>query len=72
MSRVEFFYDVGSPWTYLAFHKIEEVACTGAVNRRNGYRIAETQGEELKDIVAPRQVVRFVGDEDSWLIGASQ
>ena len=26
MARVEFFYDVGSPWTYLAFHKIEEVA----------------------------------------------
>ncbi|HXZ84444.1 MAG TPA: DsbA family protein, partial [Myxococcota bacterium] len=26
MSRLEFFYDVGSPWTYLAFHKIEEVA----------------------------------------------
>lgn len=23
---LEFFYDVGSPWTYLAFHKIEEVA----------------------------------------------
>ena len=26
MTRVEFFYDVGSPWTYLAFHKIEGVA----------------------------------------------
>jgi 2-hydroxychromene-2-carboxylate isomerase len=26
MSTLEFFYDVGSPWTYLAFHKIEEVA----------------------------------------------
>ena len=26
MTRLEFFYDVGSPWTYLAFHKIEEVA----------------------------------------------
>jgi 2-hydroxychromene-2-carboxylate isomerase len=26
MQRLEFFYDVGSPWTYLAFHKIEEVA----------------------------------------------
>jgi 2-hydroxychromene-2-carboxylate isomerase len=25
MARVEFFYDVGSPWTYLAFHKVEEV-----------------------------------------------
>ena len=23
---LEFFYDVGSPWTYLAFHKIEQVA----------------------------------------------
>ena len=23
---VEFFYDVGSPWTYLAFHRIEAVA----------------------------------------------
>jgi len=23
---LEFFYDVGSPWTYLAFHRIEEVA----------------------------------------------
>jgi 2-hydroxychromene-2-carboxylate isomerase len=26
MTTVEFFYDVGSPWTYLAFHKIEGVA----------------------------------------------
>jgi 2-hydroxychromene-2-carboxylate isomerase len=29
MTRLEFFYDVGSPWTYLAFHKIEEVAAEG-------------------------------------------
>ena len=29
MARLEFFYDVGSPWTYLAFHKIEEVAAEG-------------------------------------------
>ena len=26
MSTIEFFYDVGSPWTYLAFHRIEDVA----------------------------------------------
>ena len=26
MARLELFYDVGSPWTYLAFHKIGEVA----------------------------------------------
>jgi 2-hydroxychromene-2-carboxylate isomerase len=26
MPRLELFYDVGSPWTYLAFHKIGEVA----------------------------------------------
>ena len=26
MSRLEFFFDCGSPWTYLAFHKIEELA----------------------------------------------
>ena len=26
MSKLEFFFDCGSPWTYLAFHKIEEVA----------------------------------------------
>ena len=26
MPTIEFFYDVGSPWTYLAFHKIEDVA----------------------------------------------
>ncbi|MDJ0786808.1 MAG: 2-hydroxychromene-2-carboxylate isomerase [Myxococcota bacterium] len=26
MARLEFFYDCGSPWTYLAFHRIEEVA----------------------------------------------
>ncbi len=31
MSQIEFFYDIGSPWTYLAFHKIEELASeTGA------------------------------------------
>ena len=26
MSMIEFCFDVGSPWTYLAFHKIEELA----------------------------------------------
>jgi 2-hydroxychromene-2-carboxylate isomerase len=26
MTTLEFFYDVGSPWTYLAFHRIEAVA----------------------------------------------
>ena len=26
MARLEFFYDCSSPWTYLAFHKIEGVA----------------------------------------------
>ncbi|MCP3985064.1 MAG: 2-hydroxychromene-2-carboxylate isomerase [bacterium] len=26
MTRLEFFFDCGSPWTYLAFHKIEELA----------------------------------------------
>ncbi len=26
MARLEFFYDCGSPWTYLAFHKIEALA----------------------------------------------
>ena len=25
MARLEFFFDCSSPWTYLAFHKIEEV-----------------------------------------------
>lgn len=29
MPTLEFFYDVGSPWTYLAFHRIEEVAAEG-------------------------------------------
>ena len=27
--RLEFFYDCSSPWTYLAFHRIEEVAQMG-------------------------------------------
>ncbi|HEY8122546.1 MAG TPA: 2-hydroxychromene-2-carboxylate isomerase [Myxococcota bacterium] len=26
MPRLEFFYDCGSPWTYLAFHKVEGMA----------------------------------------------
>jgi 2-hydroxychromene-2-carboxylate isomerase len=26
MPKLEFFYDCGSPWTYLAFHKIEDLA----------------------------------------------
>ncbi len=26
MKRLEFFFDCGSPWTYLAFHEIEDVA----------------------------------------------
>ncbi len=26
MARLEFFFDCSSPWTYLAFHRIEEVA----------------------------------------------
>ncbi|NIJ40199.1 2-hydroxychromene-2-carboxylate isomerase [Parvibaculum indicum] len=31
MSRLEFFFDCSSPWTYLAFSRIEEVAeCAGA------------------------------------------
>ena len=30
MPTLEFFFDCGSPWTYLAFHKIEEVAREGA------------------------------------------
>jgi 2-hydroxychromene-2-carboxylate isomerase len=31
MPKLEFFYDCSSPWTYLAFHKIEELAAeTGA------------------------------------------
>ena len=29
MPTLEFFYDVGSPWTYLAFHRIEAVAAEG-------------------------------------------
>ena len=27
MATLEFFFDCGSPWTYLAFHKIEDL-CT--------------------------------------------
>ena len=31
MARLEFFYDCSSPWTYLAFHRIEDLAAeTGA------------------------------------------
>ncbi len=31
MARLEFFFDCSSPWTYLAFHRIEDVAAeTGA------------------------------------------
>ncbi len=31
MARVEFFFDCSSPWTYLAFHRIEELCAeTGA------------------------------------------
>lgn len=26
MAKLEFFYDCGSPWTYLAFHRIEDLA----------------------------------------------
>jgi 2-hydroxychromene-2-carboxylate isomerase len=29
MPTLEFFYDCSSPWTYLAFHRIEEVAARG-------------------------------------------
>jgi 2-hydroxychromene-2-carboxylate isomerase len=29
MPRLEFFFDCSSPWTYLAFHRIEEVAREG-------------------------------------------
>ena len=29
MSRLEFFFDCSSPWTYLAFHRIEDVAREG-------------------------------------------
>ena len=26
MATLEFFFDCSSPWTYLAFHKVEELA----------------------------------------------
>jgi len=29
MPTLEFFYDCSSPWTYLAFHRVEEVAARG-------------------------------------------
>lgn len=29
MAKLEFFFDCGSPWTYLAFHRIEDVAREG-------------------------------------------
>ena len=29
MTKLEFFYDCSSPWTYLAFHRIQEVAALG-------------------------------------------
>jgi 2-hydroxychromene-2-carboxylate isomerase len=29
MPKLEFFYDCSSPWTYLAFHRVEEVAARG-------------------------------------------
>ena len=32
MPTLEFFFDCGSPWTYLAFHKIEEVAKEGGAD----------------------------------------
>ena len=32
MPRLEFFFDCSSPWTYLAFHKIEEVAEEGGAD----------------------------------------
>ena len=32
MSTLEFFFDCSSPWTYLAFHKIEEVAREGGAD----------------------------------------
>ena len=32
MPTLEFFFDCGSPWTYLAFHKIEEVAREGGAS----------------------------------------
>ena len=31
MARLEFFFDVSSPWTYLAFHRIEEFAAKTGV-----------------------------------------
>jgi 2-hydroxychromene-2-carboxylate isomerase len=32
MATLEFFYDCSSPWTYLAFHRIEEVAARGGAD----------------------------------------
>lgn len=34
MATLEFFYDCGSPWTYLAFHRIEDVARAAAAELR--------------------------------------
>ncbi len=32
MPRLEFFFDCSSPWTYLAFHRIEELATEGGAD----------------------------------------
>ena len=32
MATLEFFFDCSSPWTYLAFHKVEEVAAEAGAN----------------------------------------
>jgi len=32
MPTLEFFYDCSSPWTYLAFHRVEEVAARGGAS----------------------------------------
>jgi len=34
MATLEFFYDVGSPWTYLAFHRVGEVAVEAGAELR--------------------------------------
>ena len=71
---LEFFYDVGSPWTYLAFHKIGDVAAEAGVDvelRLPHIGFHRNVGAFSGSLVSPDGRIvseaEWQANEDNWL-----
>jgi 2-hydroxychromene-2-carboxylate isomerase len=77
MSTLEFFFDCSSPWTYLAFHKVEEVArsaraelvwrpfLVGGVFNAVNPSVYEAR-KALKDPAVPAKARYYLKDLADW------